>query len=138
MLFSNEIKRFYFLVSALLIVGWTWTLYYTYKDLPPDDSNFSMCLVRSVTGLPCPSCGTTHSISALLSGKFLIAARYNLLGYLALIFMIIFPLWILTDAIQSKQSLYNNFIYIKSKKSIIYLFLTLIAINWIWNLCKMM
>ena len=37
------------------------------------------CLLRSLTGLLCPSCGLTHALFALCQGDLLGAIRYNAL-----------------------------------------------------------
>lgn len=38
------------------------------------------CPIRAFTGLPCPSCGLTHSFGALLSGSLEASLRLNPLG----------------------------------------------------------
>ncbi|MDB5082360.1 MAG: hypothetical protein JWP00_4284 [Chloroflexi bacterium] len=41
----------------------------------------SLCLIRNITGQPCPACGMTRAMSALLKGQVKTAARYNLLVF---------------------------------------------------------
>src|SRR5258708_6029876 len=41
------------------------------------------CLFRLFTGVPCPGCGLTRSLSALWHGNFLLSFRYHPLGLLA-------------------------------------------------------
>lgn len=132
---AKEVTKFYLLVTILLIVGWSWCIYNVNVSALPDNS-FSMCLFKSATGIPCPSCGTTHAISHILHGNYSAAIDNNILGFFALLFMIIFPVWIVVDLLLKRITLYNTFKKVKSKPLILYLFLTLIAINWIWNLYK--
>ncbi|RMH59638.1 MAG: DUF2752 domain-containing protein [Candidatus Hydrogenedentota bacterium] len=50
------------------------------RFLPP-------CTFRRVTGFPCPSCGTTRAVLALLGGDLAEAIRFQPLFVLALLFL---------------------------------------------------
>lgn len=53
-----------------------------------------LCLFRSLTGLPCPFCGTTRSIGSILQGDFGSALGLNPLGFLVMagaVFMFLTP-----------------------------------------------
>lgn len=41
----------------------------------------SVCIIRAITGRPCPACGMTRAMSALLRGQVKTAAHYNLLVF---------------------------------------------------------
>jgi hypothetical protein len=41
----------------------------------------SLCLIRNITGHPCPACGMTRASSALLRGQVRTAAHYNKLVF---------------------------------------------------------
>jgi hypothetical protein len=43
-----------------------------------------LCLIKRLTGIPCPTCGFTRGALALLNGKFIQAWSYNPLLYLVL------------------------------------------------------
>lgn len=58
------------LSSALLAVGALWT---------PSDTVI-VCPLRLVSGLPCPTCGLTHSVCATLHGDLHTVPAFNLLG----------------------------------------------------------
>ena len=38
------------------------------------------CLVRAITGIPCPGCGLTRSLSSIWHGRWLLSFRYHPLG----------------------------------------------------------
>jgi hypothetical protein len=41
------------------------------------------CPFRAITGIPCPTCGTTHAALALLNGRFAKALAFNPLATVA-------------------------------------------------------
>ena len=57
-----------------------------------------LCPLRTLTGLPCPTCGATRAAEAMLGGHFLDAVLYNpLVTLAALAFLIVglaAPAWI--------------------------------------------
>jgi hypothetical protein len=61
-----------FALTSVFLVS---VLYY-----PPDGTYLTICLFKSLTGLPCPGCGLTHSFCALAKGHIAQALSYNLLG----------------------------------------------------------
>ena len=59
--------------------------------LPPGDY-FTICGFKSLTNLPCPGCGLTHSFCALGKGDVADAFAFNLLG--PPLFLVLFLLWV--------------------------------------------
>lgn len=53
-------------------------------------TDFTPCLLRNLTGIPCPFCGGTRSFFSLLSGDVLAALHWNPLLTAA---VAILPLW---------------------------------------------
>jgi len=47
----------------------------------PSLPDFPLCAYRIVTGHPCPTCGTTHSVWAIMHGRFVDAWYYNPAGF---------------------------------------------------------
>jgi hypothetical protein len=67
------------LVGGALAVGGTLTAVWLRLGLPRP-----VCLLREWTGVPCPTCGTTRLIEALLAGDLLGALAWNPLVFLIL------------------------------------------------------
>jgi hypothetical protein len=65
--------------------------------LPLAASHLRPCLLREVTGVPCPTCGATRGLLALLDGRVLDALALNpLVAVVGLAFLvggIVAPLW---------------------------------------------
>ncbi len=129
----NTAKRFYRFVTVLVIISWIWIGINLLISIP-----LNVCLFKNVLGIPCPACGTTHSVQAILSGRFEEAFMVNSLGYCALAVLAILPVWLMCDSILQRNSLfecYNN-IDANFRKNPIWLILilVLVSINWIWLL----
>jgi len=98
--------------------------------MPSDGLGFSACIFYHITGLPCPVCGLTRSMSSILHFEFLKSLAYHPLGVLVLGF--IFMLIITNDPnyLSSKLKSANKILrFIVSAKSIFLLFL----IVWIFS-----
>lgn len=48
--------------------------------MPPQGLGFDICLLHRLTGLPCPGCGLTRSITSLTHGNFQQAGAYHPFG----------------------------------------------------------
>jgi hypothetical protein len=100
---------------------------------------FRVCLIKNVTGYPCPSCGTTRAVTLLLDGKITESLLLNPFGILIAIIMTIFPLWILADIFLKKETFYS---WYKKTEAIIRkpwlasVLILLVLLNWIWNIYK--
>ena len=51
---------------------------------PPHGTGFSVCWFKHCTGLPCPGCGLTRSLSCALRGMFVESWQYHPMGWLIL------------------------------------------------------
>jgi hypothetical protein len=118
--------------------GYIW-LYFSLLSEQSIDKPIEVCLVKHFTNIPCPSCGSTRSILALLKGDFMEAFDINPLGFLIAIIMVLSPLWIIVDIAAKKNTLFDFYQktenYIKRPQLAIPLIL-LALINWIWNIIK--
>jgi Protein of unknown function (DUF2752) len=130
--------RLYLLLGILTISGYAYlgySLFYSHSH-----SGITVCPIKLITGIPCPSCGTTRSVIALLKGHFTDAAYINPLGFLAATAMAVLPFWLLYDLLLKKDTLSINYTkaenYLKSKPIFIVAAACLMVTNWIWNIYK--
>lgn len=130
-------NRLYLLLFTACLSGYIWlyiSLTHTFENKSVD-----VCIIKHVTNIPCPSCGSTRSILALIQGYFTEALLLNPLGYVISIIMLVAPIWITIDVITKHNSLLRFYqkveIFLKKPKYAIPLII-LILINWIWNYKK--
>ncbi len=130
-------KKLYLILLTACVAGYIWFFYNFYQN--QTNSNTTICLIKRVTNIPCPSCGTTRAIDALINGHFFQSVILNPLGLLVAVCMIIIPFWIIKDLITKKNSFLH--FYLKTevqlkKPQIAIPLILLIIINWIWNIYK--
>ncbi len=127
------------LYSLLLIACFAGFIYLFYSIYNLQNETFRVCFIKNVTGYPCPSCGTTRSVSFLLAGKFTDAVLLNPFGIVVAIMMAVFPFWILTDIVLKKDSFFRAY---KKTEAVIRkpwpakILIVLVLLNWIWNIYK--
>jgi hypothetical protein len=135
----NSRKKIYWILGLLTLGSYGW-IGYNLLHTENQEASSTICLIKNVTGMPCPSCGITRSVLAILDGNFMQAILINPLGAIAAMLLITVPLWILIDLIRNKTSLltfYTRSEELIRKQKLIYIpMITLIAINWIWNISK--
>lgn len=130
--------KLYTLLSIACILGYAWL----FIQLSQNGTNTGLptvCFIKSVTGVPCPSCGSTRSVLELLHGQLKSAFLLNPLGFVLLAGLLIIPLWLLFDLLSQRQSLLQ--VYLRSEQFIrkplpAIIFILLLLINWIWNIVK--
>lgn len=133
-------NQLYFLTISLCLAGYVLIGYNYNTNLKVNTSSDpEFCMFKTFTGLPCPSCGTTRSVTAISHGQFLKAIWWNPLGIIMSVAMIIFPLWIARDWIVGSNSFYRFFkkfeLFFRKKPVTIGFILIIIAI-WAWNIYK--
>lgn len=129
---AGKIEHFLF---ALWVAGLCYILFSNFYPI----ENTSFCIIKNVTGMPCPSCGSTRSVLLLGEGKFLEAFKINPLGYVIVFIMTIIPATFVYGLIKHKNLLSEIFFKAEKlirKKYIFIGFVVLIFINWIWNFYK--
>ena len=96
-------NKFYLLVLLLSFSGYGWILWNLFNGGITQGS-LNPCLFRKITGIPCPSCGTTHSVLSIIKGDFGAAFYQNPLGFLLALMLVIIPVWIIIDLITGGDS----------------------------------
>lgn len=132
-------NRLYGFLALLCFGGYAWLGYSFQTSTFSSEHDFSLCMIKYATGIPCPSCGSTRSLMMLLKGEFHEALYWNPLGLLFLPFLMVCPVWISSDLIRKSDSLHLAFQRSErfmSKKWIAIPAVSLVLFNWIWNIFK--
>ena len=131
-------NKLYVLVSTACAAGYIW-LFVNYHRSISESFEPGVCLYKRITGIPCPSCGSTRSVLSILKGDFVGALLWNPFGLIIISVLILAPLWILYDIVLRKDSLlqvYNRSEIFLRKKWIAIPLILLVILNWIWNIYK--
>ncbi len=130
--------RLYSILLIACLAGYIW-LYFSITKKFTENKSVEVCLIKHITNVPCPSCGSTRSIISLIKGDFIGALNLNPLGYIIAIIMFVAPIWILTDLFLRSNTLFDFYqkteTFLRKRKYAIPLIL-LVIINWIWNIIK--
>jgi hypothetical protein len=129
-------NKLYALVCSLSLAGYAWIIISHFKK---PTHNVGICLVKNVSGIPCPSCGTTRSVMFIFNGDYFQGLMINPLGYLMILLAAIIPVWVTIDIVTKGHSFYEFFKITESfliKKWVYIPLSILLLINWIWNIHK--
>ena len=125
-------------MSTACATGYIW-LFLNYQRSVSASFEPGICLFKRITGLPCPSCGSTRSVLSILNGDYIGALLWNPFGLIILSILFLAPLWILYDVVLRKDSLlqvYNRIEIFLRRKWIAIPLILLVILNWIWNIYK--
>ena len=120
-----------------LLAGYAWTAWSLWQE--HKHPAFTPCIFKNVTGIACPSCGSTRAITMIARGHITESLLMNPLGLLLAAVMLTFPLWLLYDVVFKKDTLYTAFKKFETILRIKWVAITLvilILINWAWNIQK--
>jgi uncharacterized protein DUF2752 len=129
-------NKLYTLLFTACLLGSVY-LYLSLQNF--ENRSLNVCIIKNVTGIPCPSCGTTRAVQLLLAGEFVASVAANPFGILVAIIMAIVPFWILFDVIFKKETLLTAYRKIEETvriKWLAALLIVLVLLNWIWNIYK--
>jgi hypothetical protein len=131
-------KKLYLVILCFALAGFSWVIlnHFLFKTNLP---RWNVCWFRQVTGIPCPSCGTTHSVLSIMKGDFRQALDENILGFPAAMMLLIVPIWILMDIIFKKESFFIFFYWAESilqRKWIAWSALVLLMAYWGLNIFR--
>jgi hypothetical protein len=131
-MFQQDHLKVYGIIWMIAIAGFAWLL--LLPELP-----VNTCIFKQATGLPCPSCGSSRSVQALLHGHWLQIFSYNPLGIITFFMVLVGAIWSVADVFRGSQSLYVSIkkwlAFIKRPLAAWGLILIILA-NWLWNIAK--
>jgi len=129
--------RLYSIIAIACLAGYAWIMYlyaHPHSAHGPD-----VCMIKNITSIPCPSCGSSRSVMMILDGNYWAALNINPFGFVITLIMLVSPIWMLADVISKRNSLLHFYRAVESFfriKWISILMISLIAANWIWNIRK--
>ncbi len=98
--------------------------------LRPAGSAVTLCILRNVTGLPCPTCGSTRSVRALAAGRPIEALGHNPLMVSALACSGAWLLWRAVRAPREPSAGRRSY----NRAALVVAFVLLIVANWCYVL----
>ena len=129
-------NRLYLLLLLFSLAGYGWLAWNFFQITP---SAFTPCPFKTITGMPCPSCGTTRAILLLSQGQLTESLWLNPLGIIIGSLMVILPIWLLYDIVTKKDTLYKSYRNFENTirlRRVAIVLILLILTNWIWNIQK--
>ncbi len=133
-------KWLYLLIIVCSVAGSIWVLWNRVYYTPADaHSGLNMCLFRRITGLPCPSCGSTRSVLDISRLEFKDAFYSNPVGFIIAFGMVVFPFWVLYDLVSRRNTFYTFYNTVESvirKKWVAISLIFVVTVNWLWNIYK--
>lgn len=131
-------NKLYIFLSVACAVGIIW-LIVVYDHMASGFNEPGICLFKKLTGMPCPSCGSTRSVLSLFNGDITGALNWNPFGFLIMAALVVAPAWIFFDLITGKSTLYSSFIRVENilkRKWVAVSAVLIVLLNWIWNMYK--
>ncbi len=132
-------NKLYTLILIACFLGFSWLFFFDFISHSNSDYDFTVCVFKRITTIPCPSCGTTRAVDSFFKGNILTSLYLNPFGIIVAGIMLIAPGWIAYDYFTKRRSFYDFYIktetIIRTKKVAI-LLIILVIFNWIWNINK--
>jgi len=132
-------RNFYLRIWMLCLAGYLWPAYNAMGGVSGAPLP-QVCLFKTITHLPCPSCGATRAILVLLKGDFCGSVAVNPLGVLLFAGLILTPLWLVADVVMQRESFsrfYNTVEdTIRRRPAMSVCLMFLVVVNWIWTIAK--
>lgn len=132
-------RKLYIILSVGLLAGYILVFTEILSQRSARDTIPDLCVFKTVTGLPCPSCGSTRSVLSLLNGNIIDAVKLNPLGLVIAAIMLISPFWLARDIISGDSSLHRFYLKAESllrRPVIAAPLILLILADWAWNIAK--
>jgi hypothetical protein len=132
----NTRNGFYGLTLIGCLAGWMLIAWNQFAATP---EQLSVCAIKHMTDIPCPSCGSTRSALAFFHGGIIKALNLNPMGIFVALFLLIAPLWILVDWSRQSDSFFRLWLWASGhlRRPVVYIPLALLMLlNWLWNIQK--
>lgn len=121
-------------VTCILAYCWIgWNFYFANFN----QQGFTLCIFKNITGLPCPSCGTTRAIVLLLNGDWGRSLEMNPLGVIECMALIILPFWIAFDVLKNRNTFQYIYLLVEQKLRKKYIAIPAVSILiavWSWEI----
>jgi Protein of unknown function (DUF2752) len=132
-------RNLYIVLVCLSLGGYVW-IGWNFLEGTAHSAIHSVCLFKEITGLPCPSCGTTRSLVLLMHGEFRESLMMNPFGMLLAVALIVIPLWVVADTLSNSESFYRRYVQMEQllmhNKLLAVCAVVIVALNWVWNITK--
>jgi len=132
-------KKLYSILFIACAAGYIWLGLNISQGHHEENIAVEVCLIKHTTNIPCPSCGSTRTILALLHGNIMDSLYWNPLGLIVLLIMLIIPLFMTYDFVCKKELLLKMYYKTEAtfrKRKYAVPAIVLILLNWIWNISK--
>jgi len=132
-------NKLYLLFSIACLAGYIWIFFNYSESSQLNNEGTGICLIKHVTNIPCPSCGSTRSVISLLQGNIMDALYYNPIGIILFAILTISPFWLLFDLFAKGSSLFRFYrrseLQLQQFRVAAPAILFILAI-WVWNIYK--
>ncbi len=125
---DNKLKKI--TIIFVILAGYFFLIFY-----PHFINNYSFCLFKDITGIPCPACGSTRATILLFKGKVLQSILLNPLALVTNFLILVSLLWLIYELLTGRNKLLE---FMKKDWSVKYkiLIAIIIIVNWAWNIKK--
>lgn len=131
-------NKLYLFITFACLAGYVW-LYFVFSNHGFTNKSEGICIIKHMTNVPCPSCGSTRSVLSLSEGHFTEAFRINPMGYIVAFIMFFSPMWIAFDLASKRKTFFEFYEKMEAclrRPQYSIPLILLVFINWIWNIAK--
>ncbi len=129
-------NHLYIFLISLSLVGYAWLGW----NVVEESTTPTTCMFKTITHLPCPSCGTTRAIVLLVNGNVEASLLVNPLGLFLAFALMIVPSWTVMDMIRRSDSLFRLYVtaerLLGNNKWVSVPAIAAVLLNWFWNIAK--
>lgn len=136
MTFSRN--KLYTVLLTACTAGYTW-IFFSFDKMQSGSRAPDVCLMKQIAHIPCPSCGSSRAVLALVQGHVLQSVSINPFGLIIALIMLIAPAWILWDIAGRKHSFlhfYRQAEKLLKRPALALPLILFVLINWVWNITK--